>query len=67
MPANSRKNAIEPPNETLSAASALAETIKIPAIASGELLRESRELHILHGGEVYRLRLTKQNKLILTK
>lgn len=34
---------------------------------SAELFRSSRELLITHGGETYRLRLTSQNKLILTK
>jgi len=34
---------------------------------SGELFQTSRELIIAHGEETYRLRLTSQNKLILTK
>jgi len=34
---------------------------------STELFRLSREILITHGGETYRLRLTSQNKLILTK
>ena len=36
-------------------------------IASEALLRGARELEILHGDAVYRLRLTAQGKLILTK
>lgn len=32
-----------------------------------ELLGDSRELRILHGGEEYRLSLTSKGKLILTK
>jgi hemin uptake protein HemP len=32
-----------------------------------ELLGAAREVHILHGGEIYRLRLTSKGKLILTK
>jgi hemin uptake protein HemP len=36
-------------------------------LTSKELLGERRELVILHEGELYRLRLTKNNKLILTK
>jgi hemin uptake protein HemP len=32
-----------------------------------QLLGAGRELHILHDGAVYRLRLTANNKLILTK
>ncbi len=34
---------------------------------SEELFRARRELVILHDGQEYRLRLTRQNKLILTK
>jgi hemin uptake protein HemP len=38
-----------------------------PCIPSSELLRGARELLILHQGETYRLRLTSNDKLILTK
>ena len=34
---------------------------------SRELFGETREIIIAHGSDVYRLRLTAQNKLILTK
>ena len=36
-------------------------------IDSRELFVGTREIMIGHGGELYRLRLTAQNKLILTK
>lgn len=36
-------------------------------IDSRELFATGREITIAHGGELYRLRLTAQNKLILTK
>jgi hemin uptake protein HemP len=36
-------------------------------IDSRELFRSEREIMIAHGEEIYRLRLTSQNKLILTK
>ena len=36
-------------------------------IESRDLFIGTREVIIHHGGEVYRLRLTSQNKLILTK
>jgi hemin uptake protein HemP len=36
-------------------------------IVSRELFSSEREIMILHGEETYRLRLTSQNKLILTK
>ncbi len=36
-------------------------------IASQDLFADGREITIAHGDELYRLRLTAQNKLILTK
>jgi hemin uptake protein HemP len=36
-------------------------------IDSKELFAASREITIAHGDDIYRLRLTSQNKLILTK
>ncbi len=36
-------------------------------IDSGELFAADKEIIITHGADVYRLRLTSQNKLILTK
>lgn len=36
-------------------------------IDSRQIFRDSREVTILHGQDIYRLRLTAQNKLILTK
>lgn len=37
------------------------------SITSEELLRNTRELIIVHAGKEYRLRITSNNKLILTK
>jgi hemin uptake protein HemP len=39
----------------------------IPAIDSRELFQGGRQVQILHAGQVYVLRQTKDNKLILTK
>jgi hemin uptake protein HemP len=36
-------------------------------VDSRALFADTREIVIAHGGETYRLRLTAQNKLILTK
>lgn len=36
-------------------------------VDSRALFTDTREIVIAHGGETYRLRLTAQNKLILTK
>lgn len=38
-----------------------------PVIRSEDLFQACRELVIVHDGQEYRLRLTRQNKLILTK
>lgn len=64
-------------NSKLEIASTLAGTDKVPAsrtiavdahrIDSADLFVGTREITIGHGNEVYRLRLTSQNKLILTK
>lgn len=37
------------------------------ALRSHDLLKGAREIHIAHGAEVYRLSVTRQGKLILTK
>jgi hemin uptake protein HemP len=38
----------------------------VRVIHSKDLLQGKREVHILHEGQVYRLRLTLSNKLILS-
>lgn len=56
--------------EHATAPAAMVPTVKTPGpgrIDSQELLRNGRELIIAHQGEEYRLRLTRQDKLILTK
>lgn len=40
---------------------------RVRRMASSELLGDNRELLIEHRGETYRLLLTRQDKLILTK
>ena len=39
----------------------------VPTVCSEELLQGGRQLEIVHGSEVYRLVLTRNNKLILQK
>lgn len=39
----------------------------LPVIESSELLRGSAQLVIVHAGQTYILRQTRENKLILTK
>lgn len=41
--------------------------LNTPAVESVAILQGRRELLIRHGAELYRLRLTASNKLILTK
>lgn len=48
-------------------APAAAPAPAIPAVDSRDLFRGSRQVQILHAGQVYTLRQTKDNKLILTK
>lgn len=38
-----------------------------PMLQSNHLFALSREIRIMHAGEEYRLRLTRNNRLILTK
>jgi hemin uptake protein HemP len=51
------------------AASGAGRSISVQAnrIDSRDLFQTGREITIAHGDETYRLRLTSQNKLILTK
>ncbi len=42
-------------------------SVRVGEIDSRELFQSDRELHIRHGDDTYRLRLTGLNKLILTK
>ncbi len=39
----------------------------LPMLYSNHLFALGREIRILHAGEEYRLRLTRNNRLILTK
>jgi hemin uptake protein HemP len=39
----------------------------LPVVSTGSLFGNRRELLIEHGGAQYRLRITQNNKLILTK
>lgn len=49
------------------AINASAASAPLPVYESGQLFESGKEILIRHGGELYRLRLTRQNKLILTK
>lgn len=55
------------PSSLMSAHASLAPVSFQGAVESNALLRGSRELLIRHGDEVYRLRHTRNDKLILTK
>ncbi|NKC29982.1 hemin uptake protein HemP [Falsiroseomonas selenitidurans] len=55
-------------SHSMTDAAALPQDSAAPArITSTDLLRGAREVLILHHGETYRLRLTSNDKLILTK
>ncbi|GAA5078305.1 hemin uptake protein HemP [Lysobacter panacisoli] len=55
------------PAPTLAAVAAPGLPLGGALVDSDDLLRGSREVLIRHGGEVYRLRHTRNDKLILTK
>jgi hemin uptake protein HemP len=59
------------PSKAAAEPSSAAPERRIPllnnSINSRDLFVETREITIMHGAEPYRLRLTAQNKLILTK
>ncbi|TVS17599.1 MAG: hemin uptake protein HemP [Planctomycetaceae bacterium] len=39
----------------------------VPTVSSKQLLQGGRELRIIHDGQMYRLQVTRNNKLILQK
>jgi hemin uptake protein HemP len=59
------------PSNSGGKANTAASAKQIPMLAnrivSRDLFADTREITIAHGEELYRLRLTAQNKLILTK
>ena len=63
-PGDNTGSAAKPPD---TASSARSLVISGNRIDSRELFSSEREIIIAHGEEAYRLRLTSQNKLILTK
>jgi hemin uptake protein HemP len=65
MSATIGDNARTPAGAAASAARSL--VVKGNRIDSRELFATEREIIIAHGEDTYRLRLTSQNKLILTK
>ena len=58
-----------PPQEATRSALRRDRTIQIAAdrVDSSDLFAGTREITIAHGDDLYRLRLTSQNKLLLTK
>jgi len=57
-------NAATPPSQSDGPRSV---SLRENRVDSVELFQGAREITIAHGGDTYRLRLTAQNKLILTK
>jgi hemin uptake protein HemP len=49
------------------AAGATPQPIETPVLDSAQLLGGRKQIAILHGGETYSLRVTRNGKLILTK
>lgn len=63
------KNAATPPvaGKTACARSAERAQETVPCIDSQVLFGQARLIHIEHGGQCYVLRITRENRLILTK
>jgi len=56
------------PNDSLGNAEPKPAKVRVmPVINSDELFKGAREVKLFHGCEEYRLRITKNQKLILTK
>lgn len=56
-----------PRNGVAARSSAGATDVRVAEVESSRLLQGQREVVIRHGGECYRLRHTRNDKLILTK
>jgi hemin uptake protein HemP len=67
MTATSGGKPIDGPPHVASSPAARSVVVNGSRIDSRELFATEREIIIAHGAENYRLRLTSQNKLILTK
>jgi hemin uptake protein HemP len=66
-PASDKEKANEPTQPQSSSGPARSIVLSDNCIDSRDLFVTTREIAISHAGETYRLRLTAQNKLILTK
>ena len=62
-----RTERLSPPIAAVAAAASAPAAFAQGLLDSDDLLRGGREVLIRHGGEVYRLRHTRNDKLILTK
>lgn len=58
---------IQPPAPINKVQAKLATGAAVQPLDTGVLFAGNSEIVIAHGAEIYRLRLTRQNKLILTK
>lgn len=69
MNADSRDTPGDTSNSRKSGTTLIERTIRLAdnRLDSRDLFADAREILIAHGEETYRLRLTSQNKLILTK
>lgn len=63
-PADGASNETGSPSQTSTSRSV---SLRENRVDSRELFQGAREITIAHGDETYRLRITAQNKLILTK
>ena len=63
-------NSVSKPGEqqsnNMAVRSSIGESDAVHRLQSRELFAQAREIEIDHGGRIYKLRITQQNKLILT-
>jgi hemin uptake protein HemP len=60
-------NSAAPPTGQVPTTTAAPQPVEPPALDSVQLLGGRKQIAILHDGETYSLRLTRNGKLILTK
>jgi len=61
------KSSKSPPDAEAAAATVVSTAVAFDAIDARSLMKGRKEALLLHNGEHYRLRITGNNKLILTK
>ncbi|MDX1967975.1 MAG: hemin uptake protein HemP [Planctomycetaceae bacterium] len=67
MTCDQQPSSLDMPDPQSASATPAANTLPSRAVSSEDLFQGGREVLIVHAGETYRLRLTRNGKLILNK